>query len=78
VPADRLTLNQVSVALGDGAVFALHPHDPKDTCPVGHGIRPILTSIYVDIKKAIAARLERHTVSDVLESILRDHPLPTP
>jgi DNA-binding IscR family transcriptional regulator len=78
IPAQELTLDRVRAALGGEAIFALHPHEPKDTCVVGHGIRPVLSSVYASVDRAIAAELARHSIADVLTSVLRDHPLPGP
>jgi DNA-binding IscR family transcriptional regulator len=68
--AETITLKEVSVALGEGRPFGLHPHQPNPQCPVGGGIRPVLEDIYADVEAAIAQRLERQTIADVLDDIL--------
>jgi len=76
-PAARVRLDQVYDALGDGAPYALHPHEPNQECPVGFGIRPVLDEVYADAEAAVRRSLRRRTVSDVLDTLLADHPLPS-
>jgi Rrf2 family protein len=75
-PAGEITVADVYAVIEPGTVFALHPHEPRQTCPVGHGIRPVLEDIYADAARALAERLSRHTIDDVLDTVLREHPLP--
>ncbi len=42
-PAAEIRLDEVYDALGDDTAFALHPHEPNQECPVGFGIRPVLS-----------------------------------
>jgi Rrf2 family protein len=77
-PAARITLADVYAAVEPGSVFALHPHQPRQDCPVGYGIAPVLDDIYERVARAVAGELSRHTISDVLDTLLRRHPLPTP
>ena len=66
-PAARIRLDQVYDALGEEAPYALHAHEPNQDCPVGFGIRPVLTDVYADAAAAVRRSLRRRTVSDVLE-----------
>lgn len=75
-PADQITLREVNQLLGDERVFALHSHPPKPDCPVGFGIPDILASVYADAEDAMGVALERHTIADVLDRLLRERPLP--
>ena len=75
-PARTIRLDEVYDALGEGPAFALHPHDPNRECPVGFGIRPVLGEVYADAEAAVRRSLARHTVADVLNTLLADHPLP--
>ena len=74
-PAE-VTLADVHAALHEPPPFDLHPHEPKPTCPVGYGIRPVLGRVYADVETAIATSLARWTVADVLDTTLAEHPLP--
>ena len=75
-PAEQITLGEVYAALGRPEPFALHPHEPSQDCPVGFGIRPVLTKMYAEVEAAVTRTLERRTVADVLDEVLADHPLP--
>jgi DNA-binding IscR family transcriptional regulator len=75
-PAERIRLDEVYDALGDDAAFALHPHQPNQECPVGFGIRPVLSDVYADADAALRRSLRRRTVADVLDQLLSEHPLP--
>ncbi|NYJ03317.1 DNA-binding IscR family transcriptional regulator [Nocardioides thalensis] len=66
-PADAITLQEVSAALGESGPFALHPHLPNQECPVGAGIAPVLDEVYAAVQSAIDRELGRRTVADVLE-----------
>ncbi|MFF5051694.1 Rrf2 family transcriptional regulator [Micromonospora sp. NPDC000663] len=75
-PAERITLRDIYLALDSGAPFALHPHEPKPDCPVGHGIRPALTEVYADVNYAMNRELDRHTIAGLLDHMLQAYPLP--
>jgi DNA-binding IscR family transcriptional regulator len=79
-PAKRIRLDEVfdalPDALDDNATFALHPHEPNQDCPVGFGIRPVLSDVYADADAAVRRSLRRRTVADVLDQLLAEHPLP--
>lgn len=76
-PAARIRLDQVHAALGEDTSFALHPHEPNQECPVGFGIRPVLSEVYADAEAAVRRSLRRRTVADVLDIILDEHPVRT-
>jgi Rrf2 family protein len=75
-PAETITLQDVRAALGAGSPFALHPHQPKPDCPVGHGIGPALSEVYADVQDAIAHELDKRTIAGLLEHLLVAYPLP--
>ncbi len=75
-PASEITLMDVHDALGHGAPFALHPHVPNLECPVGFGIRPVLAEVYASAEVAISNELRSRTIVDLLDQLLRQHPLP--
>ncbi|MEV6491205.1 Rrf2 family transcriptional regulator [Actinoplanes sp. NPDC051633] len=74
-PAEEISLGQVYAALGPGTPFALHPHEPKPDCPVGHGIRPALTEVYLEVETAMVRELDNHTIAGLLEHLLQTYPL---
>jgi DNA-binding IscR family transcriptional regulator len=75
-PATDVTLADIHKALNEPPPFALHPHAPKQDCPVGYGIRPVLENVYADLQTAITTSLAARTIADVLDTTLREHPLP--
>lgn len=77
-PATGITLADVYAVVEPGAVLALHPHQPRQDCPVGYGIAPVLDGIYERVAQAVAGELSRHTIGDVLDTLLQRHPLPVP
>ena len=77
-PAHTIRLDEVYDALGENPPYALHAHEPNQDCPVGFGIRPVLGELYADAEAAVRRSLARHTVADVLDTLLTDHPLPAP
>ena len=74
--AATLTLADVHDALAEPGPFDLHPHEPKQDCPVGYGIRPVLGNVYAEVAAAVRATLDGRTIADVLDTTLADHPLP--
>lgn len=68
--AESISLADVYDAIEGGPLFALHPATPNQKCPVGHGIRAVLTPVYDGAEEALRVQLARTSVADVLsESI---------
>lgn len=76
-PAAEVTLADLHAALTGQTPFALHPHEPKQTCPVGYGIRPVLNDVYAEVEAAIKTILADRTVAAVLDTTLAEHPVPS-
>ncbi len=74
-PAAEISLLDVHRSLAEEGPFALHSHEPKQDCPVGFGIRPVLAGVYARVEDAIARELRSSTIAGVLDGLLRDHPL---
>ena len=77
-PAATITLADVHAVVESGPVFLLHPHQPRQDCPVGYGIAPVLDDIYDRVAEAVAGELSRHTIGEVLDTLLQQRPLPIP
>ncbi len=75
-PASEVTLADLRSALEELAPFDLHPHEPKQTCPVGYGIRPVLRDVYAHVDVAITTIMAERTITAVLDTTLAEHPLP--
>ncbi|WP_376808446.1 Rrf2 family transcriptional regulator [Catellatospora aurea] len=69
-PAAQITLLDVWLAVSPEPLLALHHSEPNLECPVGRGIRPVLTDLYDEATDTFRAALARSTVADVLERIL--------
>ena len=69
-PSTEITLLDVWLAVSPEPLLALHHSEPNLECPVGRGIRPVLTGMYDEATEAFRATLARRTVADVLERIL--------
>ena len=54
----------------DDPLFAMHHSEPNLECPVGHGIRPALGSIYQGIERAMRDQMKCTSIADVLEQSL--------
>ena len=62
-----IDLRAVLDAVQPEPVFALHHREPNLECPVGRGIRPVLSEVYQNATEALRRELERTTIADVLE-----------
>lgn len=69
-PAAEITLLDVWLAVSPEPLLALHHSEPNLDCPVGHGIRPVLSGLYEEATDAFRAALARSSIHDVLERIL--------
>jgi DNA-binding IscR family transcriptional regulator len=69
-PADTITVADVHRALAAEPAFALHPHEPNLDCPVGFGIRPVLTELYAEVDAAVVRSLGTRTIAGLLDQIL--------
>jgi DNA-binding IscR family transcriptional regulator len=69
-PATEITLLDVWLAVSPEPLLALHHSEPNLACPVGYGIRPVLTEMYDEATEAFRAVLARSAVADILERIL--------
>ena len=69
-PASAITLLDVLLAVSPEPLLALHHSEPNLQCPVGRGIRPVLTGVYEEATDSFRASLARSTVADLLEGIL--------
>jgi Rrf2 family protein len=69
-PATEITLLDVWLAVSPEPLLALHHSEPNLECPVGRGIRPVLSDLYDEATGAFQVALARRTVNDVLDRIL--------
>lgn len=70
---ESINLAEVYQAVEDGPLFAMHPATPNQKCPVGHGIRSVLTPVYDGVEQALRAQLARTSVADVLRDSIATH-----
>lgn len=69
-PAETITMRDVHLALEDRDIFALHAHEPNQDCPVGYGIRPVLSDVYRDVERIVEDRLSSETIATLLDRTL--------
>ncbi len=65
-----ISLRAVLDAVQPEPVFALHHREPNLECPVGRGIRPVLSGVYARATSALKHELEHTSIEDVLEDTL--------
>jgi Rrf2 family protein len=65
--ADAISLRAVLDAVQPEPVFALHHREPNLECPVGRGIRPVLSNVYERATDALRRELAHTSIADVLE-----------
>jgi DNA-binding IscR family transcriptional regulator len=64
---ETISLRAVLDAVQPEPVFALHHREPNLECPVGRGIRPVLSGVYERATDALKRELELTSIADVLE-----------
>jgi DNA-binding IscR family transcriptional regulator len=72
LPPEMISLRNVldAVEPDNESVFALHHREPNLECPVGRGIRPVLSDAYARATDALKHELDRTSIADVLEDTL--------
>jgi Rrf2 family protein len=68
----QITLLEVHDAIGPEPLFGLHHTEPNLECPVGKGIRPVLSRVYGGIDQAVRRELAAVSVADVLLGTLQE------
>lgn len=66
----QITLLEVHDAIGPEPLFGLHRTEPNLECPVGKGIRPVLSQVYSGVDQAVRRELAAVSVADVLHGTL--------
>jgi Rrf2 family protein len=66
-----ITLLDVYEAVESGPIFALHRSVPDPECVVGHGIGPVMATVYDGIEAALRTELAQTTLEDVLRDVLK-------
>jgi Rrf2 family protein len=68
----HITLLEVHDAIRPEPLFGLHRTEPNLECPVGKGIRPVLSQVYSGIDRAVRRELAAVSVADVLHGTLQE------
>ena len=71
---EEITLLQVHDAIGQEPPFGLHASEPNLECPVGKGIRPALSRVYVSLEETMRRELAAVSIADVLRDTLQARP----
>ena len=64
-----IRLSEIYKSLPCGEVFALHPKEPNQDCPVGKNMAAFLCGLQKEIDKSIEDKLNQYTLRDVIERI---------
>ena len=67
--AEEITLSDIYAAVSPGEVFSLNRQKPSQDCPVGKNIESVLCHLQKDIDHAIEAKLDLHTLADIIRAI---------
>ena len=68
---EEITLGALYQIVRPGTVFAMHSQQPNVLCPIGRSIQRGLGAHYQKAQAAMEAELDRSTIADVLEDVLR-------
>lgn len=74
-PVD-ISLLEVYKAVSHGEVFSLHKQEPDQDCPVGRNISSVLCNLQKEIDSAVEARLEKHSLEDIIALIKEGEGVP--
>lgn len=64
-----IRLSDIYKSLPCGEVFALHPKEPNQNCPIGKKMGWFLCELQKEIDKSIEDKLRQYTLRDVIEQI---------
>jgi Rrf2 family protein len=64
-----IRLSEIYRSLPCGEVFALHPKEPNQNCPIGRKMGDFLCGLQKEIDKSIEDKLHQYTLRDVIEQI---------
>ena len=63
----EIRLAEIYKAVSCGEVFALHPKEPNQDCPIGKNMAAFLCGLQREIDKSIDEKLRQYTLRDVIE-----------
>ena len=64
-----INLLDVYRAVSSGELFELHRQKPNPNCPVGGNIEQVLSSLQINVNKAIDKELAKYNLQDVIRSV---------
>ena len=73
---EEVTLRDVYEAVELDSLFAFHPNEPNDECPVGENIQAVLTETLQPAEDALKDELKAITVADLSQQILEQSSAP--
>ncbi|MER7081396.1 Rrf2 family protein [Saccharopolyspora kobensis] len=65
-----ITLHDAYLAVETGPLLSRHPHPPSNACEVGRNMQALLESEFQDAEDAMAERLGRTTIADLVTKVL--------
>ena len=66
---DEISLLDVFRAVEEEDLFAMHPNQPSQSCPVGATIAPVLNGVYKEVDRAIGTALKGKTIGDLYQNM---------
>ncbi|MCX6067799.1 MAG: Rrf2 family transcriptional regulator [Chloroflexi bacterium] len=70
-PAAEISLREVYRAISHEEALAMHQH-PNQDCPIGSKIQGALGDVFDEAQTALETALEKFSVANLLENILRE------
>ena len=69
MPAEKITLADVSRAVEPGELFGAARSDPNPLCPVGRRVQSVLKQYVEQFETALDREMDKVTVADVLKGV---------
>ena len=68
-PADKITLDQIYLAVKDGPLFGSFDKEPYEACKVSCNMGRVLTGIYDDLEAGLLEKMRKVKLTKILNEI---------
>lgn len=69
LPAEKITLLNIYLAIGEQNFFALNPNPPNNKCPISRNIVSLVEEVFIDVDVQVKNKLQSVTVSQLISKI---------